>query len=310
MITKEQLKERKLHIGASDISALFTDEDGCSLNPFATAKDIWASKVFELKPLEGDALKRGNRYESGLIEYAEEYLGIAIDTDPDHMNFVCKEHPVFACNTDGLGYEKLKLIIVECKTTGLSDEWGEPGTDDVPLRVNLQVQQQMLCTGLDKAYIAVLIGKWGLTEEMYVVERNEEIIKAIINRGEQFWNDYVLTKTPPPIAEPGKIDTFKRIIRVPEKYAEDIDNTLIVNWEQSKKELSEMIKKVDASFLEILQHLGDAEGINLNDGRELTYFEQSRKGIDKKMLAKEYPDAFDAVSTTSSYRVARIRKVK
>ncbi len=69
----------------------------------------------------------------------------------------------------------------------------------------------MLCTGWERAYIAVLLGKWGLTEEMYVVERNEQIINAIIERGEQFWNDNVLLKIAPEDSEPGNIELFKRI---------------------------------------------------------------------------------------------------
>ena len=319
MITEEQRKQRKNFIGASDIAALFTDDEGKSLNPFATALDVWALKVYDQEPdsqKESKAISIGHRYESALIEFAEGELGCKIGTHPESMRFVDKKHldkngnPVFACNLDGLTvYDGVTNEIVEAKTTGLTGEWGEPGTDDVPFRVLLQVQHQMLCTGLLKAHIAVLLGKWGLEEHMYVVERNEDIITAIVERGLQFWNEHVLTKIPPPDSEPGNIELFKRIIRVPEKFAE-VDNSLIGEWETRKTErlYSEKLEKI--AFAELLLELGDAEGVNMDAGRTLTYFKQERNGIDSKLLKADYPEVHKAVQKTSVFRVARIKKGK
>jgi putative phage-type endonuclease len=309
-ITEQQRQERRKYLGSSDIAALFVDEQGASLDPFKTATDVWASKVFELEPDKtSKAQDRGNRYESALIEFASQELGVEIETNPEKLGFISfgEGKEIFACNLDGFTKTKPHEII-EAKTTGLTGEWGEPGTDDVPLRVNLQVQHQMLCTGFQKAHIAVLLGKWGLTEEMYLVERNEEIINAIIARGTQFWNDFVLTKTPPPATEAGHIETFKRIVRVPEKFAE-VDSGKVFQWELRRQVRLDAEKKEKESFAELLTHLGDAEGVHLEDGRLFTYF--SQKGadvIDRKKLQSEYPDVYQAVTRENSYRVARIKK--
>ncbi len=316
-ITEHQRKDRRKYLGSSDIAALFVDEQGASLDPFKTATDVWASKVFELEPdKKSKAQDRGNRYESALIEFAAQELGVFIDTDPGVLNFIDKKHlgadgqPIFACNLDGrcLKVNSFEPEIVEAKTTGLTGEWGEPGTDDVPLRVNLQVQHQMLCSGFQRAHIAVLLGKWGLTEEMYLVERNEEIINAIIARGTQFWNDFVLTKTPPPATEAGHIETFKRIVRVPEKFAE-IDSGKVFLWELCRSYRLDAEQKEKEAFAELLTHLGDAEGVHLEDGRMFTYLKQRGADIiDRKRLQTEYPDVYQAVTRENSYRVARIKK--
>ncbi len=311
MITEQQRQDRRKYLGSSDIASLFVDEQGASLNPFATATDVWASKVFELElDKKSKAADRGNRYESALIEFAAQELGVEIETHPERLGYIDSEHlgadgqPIFACNLDGF----FEGGIVEAKTTGLTGEWGESGGDDVPLRVNLQVQHQMLCTGFQRAHIAVLLGKWGLTEEMYLVERNEEIINAIIARGTQFWNDFVLTKTPPPATEAGHIETFKRIVRVPEKFAE-VDDITIMEWEEIKQKRLDAEKAEKEVFAKVLLALGDAEGAYLGDGRMLTYF--SQKGadiIDRKKLQSEFPDVYQAVTRENSYRVARIKK--
>jgi len=310
MITDSQRKERRRFIGSSDVAALFVDEDGKSLDPFKNQVDVWTSKVhtFEQLPTTPSA-KMGHRYESALIEFAEGELMCKIETNPKKLRFICESNPIFACNLDGRAIKK-PTEIVEVKTTGLTSEWGEPGTDAVPFRVIFQVQHQMLCTGMKTAHIAVLLGKWGLKEEMYIVQRNDEIINAIVQRGEQFWNEYVLTKKPPPSVEPGNLKLFKRIQREPEKFAE-IDSNIITVWDNLKEARLDAEKKERDAFSELLKYLGDAEGCELEDGRLFTYFKQKGADIiDRKKLKAYYPEAYKDVARESSHRVARIKEVK
>ena len=309
MITEQQRINRRNHIGSSDVSALFTGEDGKSLNPFSTALDIWCEKYYNVTPLdETDAMARGNRYEASLIEFARDELGCQIVTDPEKMNFVCKDHPVFACNLDGIATIDGERVIIEAKTTSMAGEYGLPGTDDVPFNVNLQVHQQMLCTGLKKAYVVALLGGFRLHEEIFEIDRDERIIKAITDRGTQFWNDHVLTGIRPPQNEPGSLDMFKRIIRVPETFAEVPDDVINL-WSEERQARLDAEKAEKAAFAVVLEHLGDAEGAHLEDGRTFTYFEQAGADkLDRKELKQVYPAAYDAVSTPNRYRVARIKK--
>lgn len=321
MITEEQRKQRVRFIGSSDIAALFTDESGKSLDPFKTAADVWALKAFEHEDLhkETPSISIGHRHEDACIEFVKQTIGVSILTDPDAMRFICPEHQIFAANLDGYTTSDFEFdgervigenVIVEAKTTGMANEWGEPGTDEVPFRVLLQVHHQMLCTGWNKAIIVVLMGRWGLREELYYVRRNEKIIKAIIERGEQFWNNHVLTKTPPPDAEPGDIRIFKKIVRHPKTVA-DVPTELIHDWEFVRSERLESEKKEKALFAEILKHLGDAEGAQLNDGRLFTYFKQrGADSIDRKALKEQYPDVYAAVAKESFHRTPRIRKAE
>ncbi len=311
MITEAQRKARKNHIGSSDTACLFNDADGNSLDPFKTALDLWCEKHFDVEPLDGtEAMARGNRYEAALIDFARDELGCWIETDPKKMNFVCKDHPIFACNLDGKTVHKLfyDSSIIEAKTTSMAAEYGEPGTDGVPLRVNLQCQQQMLCTGFDKAYVVALLGGFRLHEEIFVIERSEKIIAAIITAGEDFWNNHVLTGIPPAHTEPGNIEVFKRIIRQPETFAE-VPPHAFIEWEESKRQANLYKKLAETNLANILKHLGDAEGAHMDDGRTFTYF--SQKGADKldlKTLEQTYPEVYAAIATPSRHRVARIKK--
>jgi len=317
-ITPEQLIARKNSLGSSDIAALFTDTEGKSLDPFKTAKDVWISKVFDLAPMkETKAIKRGNRHEAAMVEYACEELGCPINTNPAMMNKVCEGHPIFVANLDGItlppypdGMES--QAVVEAKTSGLADEWGEPGTDAVPFRVLLQVQHQMLCSGYKRAYIAPLLGgHFGLNEEMYIVDRSPEIIYGeggIVDKGTQFWHEHVLPKVEPPDAEPGNIDLLKRIRRVPSKYAE-VDEQVVLRWDELRLARLEANKAYEDQFTHLLSKVGDAEGILLPDGRTWTYFKQKRADkVDLKKLKTEHPDIYAEISEPNTCRVARLKK--
>ncbi len=311
MLTKEQLIKRRLHLGASDMAALFTDKDGKSLDPFRTAYDVWISKTYELeKDSSTESQTRGNRYERGILEYASDELGVPVETDPEKLWVECKEHPVFASNLDGYCLKDMEMEVVEAKSTGMADEWGEPYTDQCPYRVIIQTQTQLLCTGWNTAYVPVLTGtRWGLKENMYVVKRNEDIINAIIKRGEEFWNNNVLTGEPPKQDELGDIQLLKRIKRTPEKYAE-VPADLILQWNAARAERIAYEKAEKELFTKLLMELGDAEGVSLPDGREFTYFSQNGAiKINRKLLETQYPEAWAAVTEDNIYRVPRIRKV-
>jgi predicted phage-related endonuclease len=166
----------------------------------------------------------------------------------------------------------------------------------------------MLCAGWKKAYIVALLGGWRLREEVFVVERNDRIIEAIVKRGEQFWKQHVETGIPPAQSEPGDVELFKRIVRVPEKKAE-VPADLIEEWDTAKKAAKAKDDEVKALFAKILLHLKDAEGADMPDGRMLTYFEQNgQRKTDFDALKKKYPDAYAETVTQPRHRFARITK--
>ncbi len=310
-ITKKQLEERRHYLGSSDISSLFNDKNGNCFNPHQTAVGVWSSKIHRYTYQEPtEAQDRGNRYEAALIKYASKKLGVKIETRPKLLNFKCDKHPIFAANLDGIAKFK-EPEIVEAKTTNISDEYGEPGTGQVPIRVIFQTHHQFLCTGYRKAHIVVMLARYSrLMECIYVINRNEDIINAIIKKGEKFWKESVLAQKAPVNGGESDLELFKTMVRVPNKYADKaISNELIAEWDSRKAEESRAKKAVNAIKATIIALLGDAEAAKITGGeKEFTYFPQSRKGMDNDKLEKEYPEAFAACQKTTHNPTARIRK--
>jgi predicted phage-related endonuclease len=76
--------------------------------------------------------------------------------------------------------------ILECKTSNQSQEWGTPGTDEVPEHYAIQVQHQMYVTGVGVTDIAVLIN--GSDFRVFTVERNDRLIEKLLLILSDFWN--------------------------------------------------------------------------------------------------------------------------
>lgn len=278
-LTTQQLDERRNFIGSSDAAAIF------GMDPFKSAHDVYLSKVMEVGQIEdNEAIDIGNRVESVLLQWAEEKIG-----RPLQRNVLVRKG-IFGANLDAevVGANE----IVEAKSTGLSDEWGEPGTDQVPDRVIIQTHHAMYVKGAVIAWVPVLIGRFGLKLEMYRVERNEDVIEAVAKNGELFWNRHVLPRVPPSDSKPS-LELLKRIRREPGKVV-PIDAELVRAYLEARDAAKVAIELEEMKKAELIAALGDADAGQCEDGR-VTYLEQSRK---------------EHVVKASTFRVLRWKGIK
>jgi predicted phage-related endonuclease len=84
--------------------------------------------------------------------------------------------------------------VLEIKTGSKESEWA----DGVPLHYLTQVTHYLSVTGYAFADVAALIGDFGLHYHEYRVMRDEEDLKAVVERVDEFWIDYVEKDAMPP----------------------------------------------------------------------------------------------------------------
>lgn len=269
MITSEQREVRRRFIGSSDAPAI------CGVDPDTTAFDVWASKVYDLEELPAKAgpIARGNRYEGPLLDWLEGELGVEIERN------VSVVHPdgIRAANLDGR--VKVQRIGAEAKFTSLSHLFGPQGSDEVPEKVLIQTHHQMHVDHLELVYVPVLLARFGrIGEELFRVERNEDLIKAMLEREQEFWERYVLPKVPPPLEDPPSLEVLKRIKRVPGLVA-TLDPETVQAWEAARDARLEAEKSEMAAKARLLAALGEAEAGDYGDPELwLTYYETPRAG--------------------------------
>lgn len=285
MITPEQRELRRKYIGSSDAPAIL------GLDPYRSAADVWLDKTGKAADFAGnEATDRGNLLEPVLVKWAERAIGM------DLIPNVFQRHAdlPLACNLDAASPALADPdFVVEAKTSVNVDEWGEPGTDQVPERVIVQTHHAMFVTGYRLAYVPVLLPLYGRFEfRMYRVERDDALADAIAERCAEFHRRYVLTGERPDDFRPS-LETLRRVRREPNKIvplADDLADAYVV----AKAAYAKAKEECDAAQAALLAAMGDAEAGACRAGT-FTYMESKRAGYTVE---------------PSTYRQLRFRKAK
>jgi predicted phage-related endonuclease len=265
------------------------------VSPWSNAYDVFLEKTADLAAVpEREAIAIGNDFEEPLLRWAAAQLGLEIQ-----MNVEVVEpgaNPIFAANLDAM--VPAGRLGLEAKT-GTGSEYGREGTDEVPERVIVQVQHQCFVGELDLVWVPVLIARFDRLERvMYRVKRNDDLIKVVVERGREFWQNHVLPRVPPSDLLPS-LGVLRRLRRVPEKVV-SVDAGLVEAWRAARAARLEDEKAEAAAAAELIAALGDAEGAEFGDPKKIvTYRGHQRTDTDVKRLRAEMPEVYAAYRRTS-----------
>lgn len=313
MLTPEQLEERRLGIGGSDVGALF------GLSPFLTAMDVYLSKVKEMPDKKSAAKDRGNNEEDGILDWYQKHSGILIKKPM--YSFVHPEHSFLRANLDGLSIDT--QIVIEAKSIIASkrSEWGQEGTNQIPPHYLLQVAHYCLVCDAPEARLIV---KWApLKEEgkewkgspysVYVYKRDERLEKAIIQKAKAFWTNHVLANVPPPV-QSLKDCASRWPHAIPGTSIEATDEilSLVENLKELKKQEAEIKEKKKEVDIKIKAFFGDNEALTNNEKVIATLTNTIRLDIDDKKLKSDQPELYKELQATYakevSFRTLYLRK--
>ncbi len=297
MITKKQEQARAAGIGSSEIAAI------CGIDPWRTAYDVWALKTGKVEGgEENEAMRLGTRLEPTILALAGEELGQKVVRPSSH--FVgCK--PYMRANIDGMvETAKRGSPIVEAKSTGVTDGWGQPGTSEVPERVLLQVTWQMMCSSSDLAYIACLSAKYGLAFSLYRVEWDEHLAEELATKAERFWQ--CVERDTPPEGFPS-IDVAKAMQRTDSEVA--IAEGLFQAERDAKAALAIAEERYESAKGKLIAALGDAKrGVSGPYSINMTQVRTER--FDQRAFREAHPDLASQFVAPSTFVRIDIREKK
>jgi predicted phage-related endonuclease len=198
--------------------------------------------------------------------------------------------------------------VLEIKTAGrCSDEWGEPGTGEIPDHYALQVHQYLLVTGYRWAELAVLF----LAERrfaIYHLEADLELQAWLVELERQFWTAHVEQRVPPEpqsladLAKRYPKDIGSRVIAEPDVIA------AVADLRQVKTTLKELTDRQDALEITVKLALGEASELVGADGKPLaTWKTQGRKALDTKGIQAAHPELAAQFTKTTESRVFRLK---
>lgn len=269
-LTPEQHAIRRGGIPGSEIAAV------CGMYPYQSAINVWESKM-GLRPAQDDwkvgPLVRGRLFERPLLEW---YSLITERTVKPVGTLVHPERPLVIATPDGIscGQEPYDQVVVEAKNSSwrMGHLWGEPWSDEIPDFYLPQVIWEMAVTGLRAAHVVVYMGD---EPQIYCVPWDEEFFEALYEVAEQFWRDYVLTRTPPP---PDATEHYKDYLqrRFPKNAvaAYRLADDAIIPWVERLRALRQQEKTLASERLlitnTIKEWVGEHAGVML-DGERIDY---------------------------------------
>lgn len=279
MTEQEWVESRRSSIGGSDAATVV------GLNPYSSPYALWTEKTGVIAPediSQKEAVRLGHVLEPYVAQRFTEITGKKVRRE----NYILRNslYPWAHANVD-------RMVIgeragLECKTTSELNLKKFRG-GEYPANYYCQCMHYMAVTGYERWYLTVLIGNREV--RVFVIERDEEEIAALMEAEKQFW-DCVETNTPP--AVDGLEATGKTLESLHPEEGGQIDLTPVCGSVREylalKAQIKELEQKMDGCANAIKEHMGGASKGIYKDIR-VDWAGRSRKQFDQKAFSRENP---------------------
>jgi len=293
-------RERAKYLGGSDIGAIL------GFSKYRTALEVWLEKTGRVvNTVDNLPVRFGTFAESFVAaEYAAQRGFALVHSE---TGVVHPEHPFMVGHIDRYVFESPKdsmtelfaadgtcsaSYLLECKTASPfnQSDWGELGTDEVPMSYLVQCLWYLAITNLERCDVAVLFGNTDF--RIYEVYRDKELEDLIISKAATFWNDYVLANTPPPAqSEADYQHLFKKEVRGQAVEADSVICNLASKLQFLNSEIKSKELEVSQIKQTIMGQMGEAELLTYQ-GQVLATWKSPKQSyrLDGKRLELEHPE--------------------
>lgn len=305
--------DRTKFIGGSDAAAVL------GINPWRTPLELWRDKTQampeNLDPDRRRVLERGKRMEPYVIDLLVAETGLEVIRRNER--YIDSGHAFLAAEIDAEcivpgdgaveiapGNFRTGLVQnIEIKTVSpfKAKEWGELGSDQIPVHYTAQAQHGLMVTGRFVCVFGVLIG--GDDFRIYRVERDDEIIEAMRAREVAFWRDHVETLTPPAPTSAADIEAlFQR------DAGTAVEATPEVMAALDRIRAAKEAEKAAEAAKELIQlHMRDAARLTFQGRDVATWKTQSARRFDQRAFQAAHGDLFEQFIKTQESRVFRLK---
>lgn len=293
----EKSTQRSHGIGGSDIAALL------GLSPYKTPLELWAEKVGHpgIKETQAIHLRFGQHVEPFIAREYERSTGLVTHLYPKTLTHPVHEFMyghidrfVTPSNQGSSSDHEIPKTdtLLECKSASVynRDQWGEPGTEQVPSSYLLQCAWYMAITGCTKADIAVLLGNQDF--RVYRITRDTELENMLIDQAKKFWEEYVR----PCVAPPPQSVNDARILYPYDKLGQRADASQELyaahqKYQKLSAELTRISDELDAIKSHIMTAMGPAQEL-IYGGKVLATWKNSKpaKRLDTQALKAAHPE--------------------
>lgn len=266
------LNQRRKGIGGSDVAAIL------GLSPWRSAFDVWLDKLGLYESVEQTPeMSYGLLVEPVIRQWYSNETGRTVYLPAKILQH--PEHPFMLASLDGLTDDER---VLEIKTARSSSDWGDPGTDQIPVYYQTQAQHYLCVTGLDACDVVVSFA--GTMPLIYTVEADSEAHEMLIDAEAEFWA-LVESQTPPePVTYSDMVSRFKTStatqIRASEEIMEALGLLKLINTDMKTWGMECERLKAD-----IMKFMGANDTLVDSTGKLLVKWKQGRDGV-RRFLPK------------------------
>ena len=272
---------KKLGVGGSDASAVI------HFNPYKSAYTLWAEKTERIAEFEGNLTTEvGSYLEEFVAKLFERETGKKVRRK--NRMLVNTDYPWAFADVDRLVVGEKALL--EIKTTNSFPIMKQVRNGEFPQQYYAQVVHYLAVSGLEKAYLAVLIGCRDF--KIFELDRDEGEIAALMGAEEEFWNGYVKTDTPPPAD--GASSTSDTITAIyPESNGDTVNLMAYENDLKQYMTYCSLIKDVEKQRDEVANRIkafmGES-GKGETNHYKVSWTSSTRSSFDSKRFASDHPE--------------------
>lgn len=293
-LTPEQIEQRRLGIGASEAA------QALGLSQWGTAYELWLDKRGEGEERQpSDEMSMGHLMEPVIAKlYETEHECLVI---PVKETFVHPEHAWLMATPDYKVAHRAgaQSILLECKNINSfrRKEFGEEGTDEVPMDVLVQCLAQMAVlrplVGVERVDVGVLCG--GAEYLEYTVGWDQSAVDRLIERLAEFYQR-VQSGSPP--APQTLLDVRRmfsrdvgRVVEASEQVGQYVEQLRNVRNTMARLEEQEEFLK-----LGIQTHMQDASTLVMPDGQIAATWKSTKPSqrLDTERLKSEHYNIYMA----------------
>lgn len=318
---EDWLEYRRRGIGGSDAAAVL------GVSPFATARDLYYDKLKLVSYEDGEsnwvAKKMGHLLEDLVAEIFQVKTGFRIY---QIKKMFC--HPIYPFMLADIDYfielPSGETAILEIKTTNYNakDHWWIDGRESVPVNYEIQGRHYMCVMNINHVYYCCLYGN--NEDEVIIrhIERDMEYEQELIALESDFWNHHILTETPPPYTEDGRLilESVRRHFGPADQNAPTIElgmqetNSVVRYLElQAQKKIADArtqsieneMKRLQGRIIAQMGRSCTAVCTAGGTGYTVTYHPVRKPCVSKDNLVRlqaQHPDIYDEYVTVSESR--------
>lgn len=305
-LTQSQIEERKLGIGGSDAGIV------CGFHSSKTPLELYYQKLglhnFKFTDEVLEAMEWGNLIEPLVMEQYGKKNGLKLKKP--ETSLVHREYTWMRANVDFICEDK--PIIGEIKTAFfMGNDWGEDGTDSVPLGYLAQMAHNRIVAeshyGIPIEEVHMPVFNTNRIRKTFIYRKNEANEANLIELERIFWKEHIEKEIP---VNPVTFHDVKLRYPVSNEsisYVDDYHMELVKELQIMKSQTKGITSREEEIKTILGNYMGSSSYLSDENGSVLVSFKtQEKKIFNQKKFREDNPDLYRHYQMTVDSRVFRL----